>query len=665
MEQSSFMEKNNVREKLHAVALSAPKTSGVYLWKDKAGTVIYVGKAKSLKNRLSSYFTSNRDIKTRILVSRADSIEYIQTENEYEALLLENTLIKKHKPRYNINLKDGKTYPVLKLTNEEFPKLYRTRNIKNDGSKYFGPFPNVSAVDMFLALIKHNYTLRQCKRLKKRETPCLYFHIGRCKAPCCGKISAEEYGKDIEEITMLLEGEMGEVSAALKEKMKEAAEKKEFEKAARLRDGIQAVYALRGQNIVQDMDPESRDYIAWAFEGTMVSIAVLKMRNGRLVGRDLYRSHSLKEEGEILSEFISAYYTSANEVPPKIFIPQAADGNALIEKWLNEELHAKTRISIIPLEKENITAEETASSKIETAFGTATSEEIEEAASKKIDYTVKEPAPLAVQEKRLNLSPAEIKHHKAALKMARFNAKEDALRRLREQGDFAAVEDLQKRLNLPCLPQRIEGFDIAHLGGTFTVAALISFKEGNPDKKNYRIFRLKNTDGIIDDYASMREVIARRYTRLVNEGADLPDLILIDGGIGQVNAASKIVNALDLGIPVIGLAEKNEEVYFPHNSEPVILPRRSDALRLLQRIRDEAHRFSNTRNNKLRRANKLKTEFEGLPHIGKKRAFSLLKAFGNMEGLKNTTAQALSETAKISLKQAEEVLASVKGNSQN
>ncbi|UTC63560.1 excinuclease ABC subunit UvrC [Treponema sp. OMZ 787] len=627
MEKSSFIEKTNVREKLHAVALSAPKTSGVYLWKDKAGTVIYVGKAKSLKNRLSSYFTSNRDIKTRILVSRADSIEYIQTDNEYEALLLENTLIKKHKPRYNINLKDGKTYPVLKLTNEEFPKLYRTRNIKNDGSKYFGPFPNVSAVDMFLTLIKHNYTLRQCKRLKKRDTPCLYFHIGRCKAPCCGKISAEEYGKDIEEITLLLEGEIEDVSKALKERMKEAAEKKEFEKAARLRDGIQAVYALRGQNIVQDMDPESRDYIAWAFEGTMISIAVLKMRNGRLVGRDLYRSHSLKEEGEILSEFVSAYYVSANEVPPKIFIPQAADGNALIEKWLNEELHAKTRISIIPLE------------------------EIEEAADKTSEYTAEEP---------LDFSPAEIKHHKAALKMARFNAREDALRRLREQGDFAAVEDLQKRLKLPCLPQRIEGFDIAHLGGTFTAAALISFKEGNPDKKNYRIFRLKNTDGVIDDYASMREVIARRYTRLVNEGADLPDLILIDGGLGQVNAASKIIKALDLNIPVVGLAEKNEEVYFPHNSEPLILPRRSDALRLLQRIRDEAHRFSNTRNNKLRRANKLKTEFENLPNIGKKRAHALLKAFGNMETLKTVTAQALSEAVKISLKQAEEVLEAVK-----
>ncbi|WP_371921917.1 excinuclease ABC subunit UvrC [Treponema sp. OMZ 798] len=626
MEEPLSIEKNTIREKLHAVALSAPKTSGVYLWKDKAGTVIYVGKAKSLKNRLSSYFTSNRDIKTRILVSRADSIEYIQTDNEYEALLLENTLIKKHKPRYNINLKDGKTYPVLKLTNEEFPKVYRTRNIKNDGSKYFGPFPNVSAVDMFLTLIKHNYTLRQCKRLKKRDTPCLYFHIGRCKAPCCGKISAEEYGKEIEEITLLLDGDVESVVLALKEKMKEAAEKKEFEKAARLRDGIQAVYALRGQNIVQDMDPESRDYIAWAFEGTMISIAVLKMRNGRLVGRDLYRSHSLKEEGEILSEFVSAYYVSANEVPPKIFIPQAADGNALIEKWLNEELHAKTRISIIPLE------------------------EIEEAADKTPEYTAKEPP---------DLSQAEIKHHKAALKMARFNAKEDALRRLREQGDFAAVEDLQKRLNLPCLPQRIEGFDIAHLGGTFTVAALISFKEGNPDKKNYRIFRLKNTDGVIDDYASMREVIARRYTRLVNEGADLPDLILIDGGLGQVNAASKIIKALDLGIPVIGLAEKNEEVYFPHNSEPLILPRRSDALRLLQRIRDEAHRFSNTRNNKLRRANKLKTEFENLPHIGKKRAHALLKAFDNMETLKTVTAQAIAEAVKISLKQAEEVLGAI------
>lgn len=652
MEKSSFIEKTNVREKLHAVALSAPKTSGVYLWKDKAGTVIYVGKAKSLKNRLSSYFTSNRDIKTRILVSRADSIEYIQTENEYEALLLENTLIKKHKPRYNINLKDGKTYPVLKLTNEEFPKLYRTRNIKNDGSKYFGPFPNVSAVDMFLTLIKHNYTLRQCKRLKKRDTPCLYFHIGRCKAPCCGKISAEEYGKDIEEITLLLEGEIEDVSKALKERMKEAAEKKEFEKAARLRDGIQAVYALRGQNIVQDMDPESRDYIAWAFEGTMISIAVLKMRNGRLVGRDLYRSHSLKEEGEILSEFVSAYYVSANEVPPKIFIPQAADGNALIEKWLNEELHAKTRISIIPLE------------------------EIEEAADKTSEYTAEEEDHQAsqqaaqradqrvFQEDPLKLSPAEIKHHKAALKMARFNAREDALRRLREQGDFAAVEDLQKRLKLPCLPQRIEGFDIAHLGGTFTVAALISFKEGNPDKKNYRIFRLKNTDGVIDDYASMREVIARRYTRLVNEGADLPDLILIDGGLGQVNAASKIIKALDLNIPVVGLAEKNEEVYFPHNSQPIILPRRSDALRLLQRIRDEAHRFSNTRNNKLRRANKLKTEFENLPHIGKKRAHALLKAFGNMETLKTATAQAIAEAVKISLKQAEEVLEAIKNREQ-
>ncbi|WP_024468762.1 excinuclease ABC subunit UvrC [Treponema pedis] len=629
----------SMREQLHQTALKAPKTSGVYLWKDKAGVVIYVGKAKSLKNRLTSYFTSNKDIKTRILVSRAAGLEYIQTETEYEALLLENTLIKKHNPKYNINLKDGKTYPVLKLTNEDFPRLFRTRNIKNDGAKYFGPFPNVGAVDMFLNLVKRNYKLRQCKKLKKRESPCLYFHIGRCNAPCCGKISAEEYNKEIEEICRLLDGELETAVNNLTVKMKEAAKMQDFETAARIRDGIQAVYSIRGQNIVQDMDPASRDYIAWAFEGAMVTFAVLRMRNGKLVGRDLYRANSLKEEEEILSEFLSAYYTDKQQVPPHIFIPYTGAGNELAEFWLKTELGADTQITIIQIEEHSSKEKNTDSGNYK---------EQTEAASPSITYTkdnnsLKEPS-------------SSIKHHRAALKMAQFNAREDAARRLREQGDFAAVEDLQKRLNLPCLPHRIEGYDIAHLHGTFPAAALISFKDGNPDKKNYRIFRLKTTDGIIDDYASMREAVARRYTRLLNEGAELPDLILVDGGIGQVNAAFKIINALKLDIPVIGLAEKNEEVYFPHNSVPTVLPRRSDALRLLQRIRDEAHRFSNTRNNKLRDSAELHLQFENLPHIGKKRALLLLKQFGSLEKLMSAAPEAISVAAKISVKQAEEIL---------
>lgn len=648
------MNELSTREQLHQIALKAPKTAGVYLWRNKAGIVIYVGKAKSLKNRLSSYFTSGRDIKTRILVSRANSLEYIQTKNEYEALLLENNLIKKHSPKYNIDLKDGKTYPVLKLTNEEFPRIYRTRNIRNDGAKYFGPFPNIAALDMFLELIKRNYKLRQCKRLIKRKTPCLYFHIGRCTAPCCGKITSKDYKKNIDEIFILLDGNFEDAIAKLKDKMKEAAVNLEFERAARLRDGIQAVYSVRGQNIVQDMDPASRDYIAWAFEGAMVTFAVLRMRNGRLVGRDLYRSHSLKNEEEILSEFLSAYYTEKEQVPPNIFIPYNGDGNSLAEKWLNEGLGAKTQITVIPIELE------------QNNFVENVDEENLIVASPSNEYTkdkTKNP-----KYKNVNIkidfqgANAEMRRHKAALKMAQFNAKEDATRRMHENGDFAAVEDLQKRLQLPNLPHRIEGYDIAHLNGTFPVAALISFKDGNPDKKNYRIFRLKTTDGIIDDYASMREAIARRYTRLLNEGAELPDLILVDGGIGQVNAAFKIITALGLDIPIIGLAEKNEEVYFPNNSTPVILPRRSDALRLLQRIRDEAHRFSNTRNNKLRDKAKLHLQFEELPHIGKKRADFLLKYFGKLENLKNTTSQELASIAKISMAQAEEILKSISLN---
>ena len=613
----------SVKEQLHQAALKAPKTSGVYLWKDKTENVIYVGKAKSLKNRLCSYFTSNKDIKTKILVSHAFFLEYIQTENEYEALLLENNLIKKYKPKYNINLKDGKTYPVLKLTNEDFPRFYRTRNIKNDGAKYFGPFPNVQAVITFLDLIKRNYKLRQCKRLKKRDVPCLYYHIEQCEAPCCKKTDKSAYNSQIEEICLLLDGDTENAVKKLKEKMTKAAEDKEFEKAARIRDGIQAVYSIRGQNIVEDMDPEGRDYIAWAFEGAMVTFAVLKMRNGKLIGRDLYRSHSLKDEEEILSEFLSAYYTESKQVPPHIFIPYT-EGSLLAQKWLNDELNAKTIISVIGIE--DLPMPEAAA----------------------------EPAPVYTAEKKHIFK--HLAHHRAALKMAHLNAKEDALRRLREQGDFTAVEDLQKRLNLPMLPYRIEGYDIAHLHGNFPVAALISFKDGNPDKKNYRIYRLKTTDGIIDDYASMREVIARRYTKLLNDGSEMPDLILIDGGIGQVNAAFKIINALDLDIPIIGLAEKNEEIYFPNNSVPIILPRRSDALRLLQRVRDEAHRFSNTHNNKLRDSAELKMQFESLPNIGKKRAVLLLKQFGSIQNLKTSNAKAISAAAKISIAQAEEIL---------
>ena len=682
-------EQADVREALHQYALSAPKTSGVYLWRDEKDIVIYVGKAKSLKNRLSSYFASKRDIKTRILVSRARRIEYIQTDNEYEALLLENNLIKKYKPRYNINLKDGKTYPVLKITNERYPRLYRTRRIQNDGARYFGPFPNVPAVDDFLSLIKRTYTLRQCKRLKKRE-PCLYFHIGRCSAPCADKISETDYRKDIDEIALLLEGDLKKPLAELTEKMKAAAAAREFEKAARIRDGMQAVRALRGQNSVEDMDPEARDYIGWAAEGALVTFTVFKMRGGKVVGRDLYRTESLKDEAEVLPEFLIAYYTDPKQIPPHIFVC-AGQEYELAEQWFADRLGVKVTITAIPLEDrkqasatdtESLTAVNEHSYNIdntEAAVAEKTpvydADTPDEADTVPVSDSASEPEALKQTAATSNsagrseipersaadrLPPSVLRRHKAALAMAQFNAKEDAARRIKELGDFPALEELQKILSLDRPPHRIEGFDIAHLHGKYTVASLISFKDGNPDKKNYRIFRLRTTDGIIDDYASMREAVARRYTRLLNEAAELPDLIMIDGGIGQVNAAKAVLDALELDIPLVGLAEKNEELYRPHINKPIVLPRRSAALRVLQRVRDETHRFANTRNNRLRSKEELHLQFEQLPHIGEKRAARLLRSFSSIEKLAAASVEAAAAAARITQAQAEEVIAAAR-----
>ena len=723
-------EQTDVREALHQYALSAPKTSGVYLWRDDKDIVIYVGKAKSLKNRLSSYFASRRDIKTRILVSRARRLEYIQTDNEYEALLLENNLIKKYKPRYNINLKDGKTYPVLKITNERYPRLYRTRRVQNDGARYFGPFPNVSALDDFLSLVKRSYTLRQCKRLKKQE-PCLYFHIGRCSAPCAGKISEQDYQRDIDEIALLLEGDFVQPLAELKNKMQAAAAAREFEKAARIRDGIQAVQVLRGQNTVEDMDPEARDYIGWAAEGALITFTVFKMRGGKVVGRDLYRTESLKDESEVLPEFLIAYYTDPQQIPPHIFV-FSGQGHELAEQWFADRFGVQVVITAIPLEEkpaasstdeaysdpeaaaeeEEGSVEKAADSVLPPGYAKRTDGEagavksnpshgavsdaveatephsnygavsdavkaaephsnygamsdVVKAAEPHLNYgAVADTAenssgnePSALREHLAAMPSSVLRRHRAALAMARFNAKEDAARRLKELGDFPAVEELQKVLGLEHPPRRIEGFDIAHLHGKYTVASLISFKDGNPDKKNYRIFRLRKTDGIIDDYTSMREAVARRYTRLVNEGAELPDLIMIDGGIGQVNAAKSILDALELDIPLVGLAEKNEELYRPHVNRPIVLPRRSAALRLLQRVRDETHRFANTRNNRLRSKESLHLVFEQLPHIGAKRAAVLLRSFSSIEKLAAASAEAVASALKITPAQAEEVIA--------
>ena len=619
------MTDKTIREQLHETALKAPLSSGVYLWRNAENTVIYVGKAKNLKNRLSSYFTGNRTVKTRLLVSNATSIEYITTTNEYEALLLENNLIKKYNPRYNIDLKDGKSYPVLRITKEEFPRIFKTRRILQDGSQYYGPYPDVNALDTFIETIYKLYPVRHCRTFRKRDTPCLYYHMKQCKAPCCNKISKQSYCEYIGEINNLLKGKSEETIADLTDQMKAAAKELNFEKAARLRDGIKALMVLQNQNIVESFDSQDRDYIGYWSEGELVSFTVLKIRNGKLTGRENYRAESLNDDDDLIAEFMACYYEDIKQIPPNIYIPKTAQPE-LIAKWLEEDMKVESRLYVVLNDED-------------------TNEESD------------------FQDTDCDLPIAHYafeQRDRAAINMATQNAHEDIIRRLRDRGDTPAMEELKDRLGLDVLPVRIEGFDIAHIGGKWPVASLISFYNGNPDKKNYRYFRLKTTDGLIDDFASMKEAVSRRYTRLVNDQEDLPDLILIDGGIGQVNAVESILQSLNLDIPVAGLAKRDEEIYLPGNSTPICLPKRSDALRLLQRVRDETHRFATSRNQNLRTKENTKSIFLELPGVGEKRARQLQMQFTTLENLAKSEEAQIAQCLHIKAFEAAEILLAAK-----
>ncbi|MBQ9239689.1 MAG: excinuclease ABC subunit C [Treponema sp.] len=635
-----------VREQLHQTALRAPSSSGVYLWRNEQDAVIYVGKAKNLKNRLSSYFSGTKDVKTRLLVSRAHTIEYITTANEYEAFLLENTLIKKYSPRYNINLKDGKSYPVLRITNEPFPRLFKTRHMLNDGSTYFGPFPDVGALDTFIDALYRLYPLRHCRTLKKRDTPSMYYHMGWCGAPCCGKISRDVYNQYIGEIKRLLEGKGEETMAKLTAEMQAAAADLNFEKAARLRDGIAALRVMQNQNAVVGFDSEDRDYIAHWREGELVSVTVLKVRDGKLTVRDNFRLISLNEDAELLDEFLTAYYTEAADVPPCIYVPDAAVGGSLPP--------APAAPARLPLPPQRGTPPQRPRSAAPKDDGRAFLPPHE------LERWFREALGADTRVTPVTGSIENARRHIASINMALHNAHEDIIRRLRERGDLPALEELKTLLKLPHLPVRIEGFDIAHIGGKFPVASLISFYNGNPDRKNYRYFRLKTTDGIIDDFASLREAVSRRYTRLLNEQSDLPDLLLIDGGIGQVNAVAGVLSALHLDIPIAGLAKRDEEIYRPGDSTPVRLPRRSDALRLLQRVRDETHRFATSRNQALRTKENTVSIFRDLPGVGEARARTLIKRFSTLENLTAASAETLAAVLRVDLVAADQLLSAAR-----
>jgi len=598
--------------RFRALAREAPEEPGVYLMKDATGLIIYVGKAKILRNRLSSYFTGSKDVKTRHLVARIESIEWIIAGSEYEALLLENTLIKRHNPRYNINLKDGKTYPSIRITAEPFPRVFRTRRIIDDGSRYFGPFPSADLIDTYLDLIKRLFPLRRCVNMKAHKEPCMYWHIGRCSAPCVGKISEEDYGILVEEVGELLSGDTETLLSSLRQRMEGAASSLHFEEAARLRDAVKAIGDFRGRTGVVDQDPEDRDYVAWAADGELISHVVFQMRQGRLTGRDLYRSRIVSTEAETLVTFLMGYYGPERLPPAKVFtplpLPQGEGGGeeepgsdlALVAAWFRKELGAESGI----------------------------------------------------------LSPAGLpdeRRHAAALALAAQNAREDLVKRRRELGDPAALAELREALGLSRTPERIEGFDIAHLEGKHMVASLISFRNGVPDRKNYRTFRIKSLEGAVDDFGAIREAVARRYTRLVNEDAELPDLILVDGGQGQVSAAREILEGLGLDCDLAGLAKREEEIWLPGREGPVILARDSPALRVLVAVRDETHRFATGHNQRLRAGELKFGVLEGIEGVGPERAKRLLRVFGSLDLAAKASVENLAEAGKMGKAVAERV----------
>ena len=607
-------------EILKASARDAPAEPGVYVWKDPENRIIYVGKARILRNRLGSYFSGAKDVKTAALISHASTIETIIVSNEYEALLLENTLIKQHSPKYNISLKDGKSYPVVRISAGAFPRVFRTRHIVEDGSLYYGPFPNVQALDKTLDTIEKLFPLRKCRTLKKRNNPCLYYHLKRCLAPCCGKVEEPVYKTQVERVRKLLAGETSALAAELSAQMKEAAAALKFEEAADLRNAIRAIESLSENNSVADMDPENRDYIAWAAEGIFTTFSVLSMRGGRMTGRELYSSRSAAEEAESLETFIAAYYSPDRPPPPKIYLGTGSvpkDGSVPYKALAFEALNRF----------------------FTEQFGFN---------------------PELISQAGEDSSSGGEKRRIAALSMAYQNALEELRRRLRERGAGPALDDLAHVLKLQTKPERIEGFDIAQLDGKHPVASLVSFKNGVPDRKNYRHFKLKTVVGKVDDFASMREVVQRRYSRLIRDGGELPDLILVDGGIGQVNAAYSVLAELGIACNVAGLAKRDEEIWLPHSSEPIKLSRRSEALKVLQHVRDETHRFATGLNQRLRSKDLYFPVLESLEGIGPKRAALIMKTYMNLDKIASSDPDEMSEKCKISVAAARAVRAAAK-----
>ena len=587
-----------------------PEKPGVYIMKDARNEVLYVGKASVLRNRLRSYFGSpnGQPPKIRRMMSRMTDFEFIVTDTEAEALILENTLIKRYRPYFNARLKDDKTYPYLKIDlTEDFPRVYITRQVAQDGARYFGPFATASSVRKTMDLIKKLFPYRSCTKsiTGKDPRPCLEYYIHRCVAPCSGLATKEEYAQVVQQVILFMEGNTEAVTRELKKKMESAAEELEFERAAVLRDQVRGIdqVAEEQQVKVESNSGGEMDFIALAQGTNETWVEIFFIRRGKLIGRDHFFMEGTQDDSPeaIMGHFVRQFYQTALVIPPVVYTQHALEDQELIRDWLKERRSGAVRL-VCPKRGQQ----------------------------KKLMDVVSENAVQGLAQHRI-----------------KWLNNSDVLQQ--------AMGELEEELSLPAMPLRMECYDISHVQGTNLVGSMVVFQDGRPKTSHYRRFQIQSVDGV-DDYASMQEMLRRRFKRLsdsrserqktsspeaADSGKDLsawgiePDLVIIDGGKGHLSAALEVLLELGLDdIPLAALAKENEWLFVPHTSEPIELPRNSQGLYLVQRIRDEAHRFAITYHRNLRSKSGLRSSIDMVTGIGPKRKRMLLRRFGSIQGIK-------------------------------
>jgi excinuclease ABC subunit C len=598
-----------VNDNITHILKNLPDKPGIYQFLNDKGKVIYVGKARSLRSRVRSYFhNGNISARTNALVSKIADVQVIITDNEIEALVLENNLIKDLKPRYNINLKDDKSFPFIKITNEPFPRVYPTRRLTRDGSRYFGPYTSVHTMKSALRMINQIFRIRSCKLNitqeaieKKKFKICLDYHIKKCDGPCEGLVTGPDYAEMVNEVVKVLKGKTDDLISDLNVKMDALVAELEFEKAAEIRDKISQLKSISEKQKIVSEDREDRDIIAIASEGKDCTGSILNIRNGKLVSKKQLTLGIEHEDDSavIYSALIKFYYADFVEVPKEIVVETEPADCPTINEWLN--LKSNRRVKIFVPQRGN---------------------------------------------------------QRSLLKMCKENAilqlKELQLQKMKNEGGVPySVSALQRDLHLKELPRKIECFDISNLQGTDTVASMVVFEDGKPKKSQYRKYIIKDVTGP-DDFLSMQEVIRRRYIKLKEEGGILPDLIMVDGGKGQLSSAVEILDELGFqNYNIVGLAKRLEEVFHPGKSDPETINKTSSGLRLLQQIRDEAHRFAITFHRNRRSKRTIKTELTDIKGIGENTANLLLKEIGSIQSIKEAPVEKLAEV--VGRKKAEVV----------